>query len=253
MFKHTFFNYTANEAQNILSKSLDFEVVWLETVSSTNDLLRMQLKQKMLKSPKVILTWEQTKGRGQFDRTWHSLNKQCLMMSLCFKITKIPQNISLICGLTVIQVLAEFFPSLDIKIKYPNDIILEDKKLGGILVEIISHGANHYVIIGMGLNWFIPKHSKQFSNAIGLDESIMQLDEDNMFSLIAKILTGWHENTLLCIQHEFKYFMLIWEKSVYKKLQSFTLSNQEKIQGFYSHTIGSNIYINVDNKIVLLN
>lgn len=98
----------------------------------------------------------QTQGRGRFGRNWHSPfgdNIYCSSRwNLNGDLSRL-SGLSLITSLAVLATVNEFSPSADIKIKWPNDILWNGKKLCGSLIEIIaeSHG-NAQVIIGIGLN-----------------------------------------------------------------------------------------------------
>jgi BirA family biotin operon repressor/biotin-[acetyl-CoA-carboxylase] ligase len=98
----------------------------------------------------------QTHGRGSFGRQWHSpfgdniycssrWNLQCDLAKL--------SGLSLITSLAVLASLKQLNQNKEIKIKWPNDILWNDKKLCGSLIEIIAEtNGNAQVIIGIGLN-----------------------------------------------------------------------------------------------------
>lgn len=98
----------------------------------------------------------QTQGRGRFGRNWHSPfgeNIYCSSRwSLQGDLTKL-SGLSLVTSLAIVTTLKEFNDSAPIKIKWPNDILWNDKKLCGSLIEIIAESnATAQIIIGIGLN-----------------------------------------------------------------------------------------------------
>lgn len=127
------------------------KILELKKISSTND----YLKDNYLYLPNFICVRanEQTKGRGQYNRTWISKKKQNLTFSLLLKDMPYNQidtvkswvNKSIIQLLNVHNIKATF--------KEPNDIYVDDKKIAGILIETKS-GVNRfsYIVIGIGLN-----------------------------------------------------------------------------------------------------
>jgi len=90
----------------------------------------------------VIVADEQMKGRGRLDREWIS-PAGGLYFSAVFKNRN---DISLLAGVAVAKALQEF--GINAKIKWPNDILVKEKKLAGILVEIFKR----YAVVGIGVN-----------------------------------------------------------------------------------------------------
>lgn len=98
----------------------------------------------------LCLAKEQTEGRGRQGKLWHSPKNNNLYFSLlwphhCSKLA----GLSLVVGLSLAQTLKRLYPLPALKLKWPNDLYYEEKKLAGILIE--SPRASH-LIIGIGLN-----------------------------------------------------------------------------------------------------
>ncbi len=99
----------------------------------------------------------QTSGKGRFQREWISPKNQCLTISVILDPDRSTHDIR--CALTQIAALAirttfkEF--SIDATLKWPNDVLINNKKAAGILAESISGT----IILGMGLNVNMPKDS----------------------------------------------------------------------------------------------
>ncbi|WP_298623567.1 biotin--[acetyl-CoA-carboxylase] ligase [uncultured Legionella sp.] len=98
----------------------------------------------------------QTHGRGRFGRQWYSPFGENIYCSsrwnLNCDLSRL-SGLSLITSLAVLNTLTQFIPTDDVKIKWPNDILWGNKKLCGILIEIIAESnGNAQVIIGIGLN-----------------------------------------------------------------------------------------------------
>lgn len=101
----------------------------------------------------LIIAKEQTGGKGRFDRTFVS-DKGGLYFSLIVKTDKKPIEIidyPIRVGQVVKKAIDELY-KVDCEIKEPNDVLLEKKKICGILMEAIPHDDNLFVIIGVGLN-----------------------------------------------------------------------------------------------------
>lgn len=116
-----------------------------EQLNSTNDYLKQNYQS--YNNEDVILAIKQTAGRGRFTRVWESSSD--LTFSILFKNSS--ANHSLITPLSIINALKKL--GYNALIKWPNDIYLNSKKLGGILSECIYDGSNILCqIIGIGLN-----------------------------------------------------------------------------------------------------
>jgi BirA family biotin operon repressor/biotin-[acetyl-CoA-carboxylase] ligase len=104
----------------------------------------------------AIAAERQTAGRGRLGRIWYSDAGASLTFSLLWRFPSgtYPGGLSLAAGVAVAEVLqAMGVPG--IALKWPNDVLLEGRKLGGILVEMVS-GAPDAAVIGVGLNLSLP-------------------------------------------------------------------------------------------------
>ncbi len=131
------------------------EVIFYEiaTTESTNDLSKKLLPQLNKEALTVVYTWDQTGGRGQYGKSWSSTRKD-ITASFCFFIPSQNLDIALLVrpGAEAVVALAN---SLGIKkphIKWPNDVLVEHKKIAGILCETVPLGSSTGVILGIGLN-----------------------------------------------------------------------------------------------------
>ena len=129
-----------------------FTVEVLPQIDSTNSELMRCAKAGQLE-PVLLVTEQQTAGRGRLGRQWHSGAVTAgALPSLTFSLglPLAPQSwsgLSLAVGLSVAQSLHG-----DLRLKWPNDIWLQNRKLGGILIETGSFGDVRYVVIGVGIN-----------------------------------------------------------------------------------------------------
>lgn len=121
-------------------------------LDSTNEFLRKHCSS--LADYSVIWTDEQTHGRGRFIRAWNSVPSQDLTFSILLPLTsleqKLRQNITQIAALSVAQLLEVY--GLKPSVKWPNDVLVQGKKISGILCEVVESNKNVYGILGIGLN-----------------------------------------------------------------------------------------------------
>lgn len=134
-------------------------LLFLTEVESTNTYAMEMLRNVNLIEGTVIHTDNQTKGRGQRGSLWNSEIAANITASVVLKphflSTEKTFYLSKISALAVYDVLTEILPKsqYDIKIKWPNDILVNKKKIAGILIENTYQNSNiAYSIIGVGIN-----------------------------------------------------------------------------------------------------
>lgn len=103
----------------------------------------------------VIFTDHQTGGRGQYDRTWESNSGQNLTFSMIFRprTTDGFHVLTMACALAVVEQMNDYSEHPCARIKWPNDVLLNDKKVAGLLTEAVFLGNKlEHLVIGIGLN-----------------------------------------------------------------------------------------------------
>lgn len=128
-----------------------FTVEVLPSIDSTNTEL-MRRARSCLLAPVLLAAEEQTAGRGRMGKAWHSRAGQSLTFSLALPLAPASWlGLSLAVGVSLAESLHP-----DLRLKWPNDLWWQQRKLGGILVETASRGDDaaglRTVVIGVGLN-----------------------------------------------------------------------------------------------------
>ena len=133
-------------------------------VRSTNDTALKLIKKKILE-PTLIISEDQTNGRGRVGKKWVS-KKGNLFISLFFKFDQRKINFKQFATLNAFlmkKVISKMIPK-KIKIKWPNDLLINKKKFCGILQEVIKFDNYYYLIVGIGLNTNIEPQNKSFKS-----------------------------------------------------------------------------------------
>ena len=137
--------------EEIILKDLNLDKFDLKThqlIDSTND------ECKRISSNKDILVVtadKQTKGKGRKGKKWHSPEGN-ISLSIAFADIELDVPISIATGILVKDALTEVFNLSSIKLKWPNDLVFEKKKIGGILVEKEVFANYTKAIVGIGIN-----------------------------------------------------------------------------------------------------
>ena len=134
-------------------KLLDF-AYYYNTIDSTNTEAK-RLALKGLNQQGIIVSAEQTAGKGRLGRTWESKKSEGLWMSLLLgpKVTISAAPVLTLVAATAMCEALIALTNLDVKIKWPNDLVIDQKKVCGILTEMSSElNQLHYVVLGIGVN-----------------------------------------------------------------------------------------------------
>lgn len=140
----------------ILNIIIVLNIIKLSAIDSTNSYLKKLAKETLLKDETVVLTNRQLSGRGQMGNGWLSREGQSLTFSMFkhFKNLEIEQQFMI--SMAVSLGILEGLKALDIPkmtIKWPNDILSANHKIGGILIENVLEGTSvKCSIIGIGIN-----------------------------------------------------------------------------------------------------
>ena len=124
---------------------------------------------KLIRSEKCLLglvsTNSQIKGRGTMGKEWISC-KGKIFISIFFKVNIIKLKIEnyLIINTKIIKKILNEYTKKIIKIKKPNDLLIDGKKICGILQEVVSHKKEKYLITGIGINTKISPLNKDFKS-----------------------------------------------------------------------------------------
>ncbi|MGN7811482.1 biotin--[acetyl-CoA-carboxylase] ligase [Flavobacterium sp. 22076] len=132
------------------------KLIKLDAIDSTNDFLKSMSSQDEQENFTVVTAENQTKGKGQMGAVWKSETGKNLIMSVLVKDFLFDNekvfNLNIIVSLSVLEVLKSLnIP--DLCIKWPNDIMSYNKKIGGILIENTLKSDGRIVsVVGIGLN-----------------------------------------------------------------------------------------------------
>lgn len=199
-----------------------------EELSSTNDYLKELLsKVKPLEPYTVIMTKNQTAGKGQRGNVWKTESDQNLTASflLCPKNLPLFKQflLTIVSSLAVFDTIKDLLPTKNIHIKWPNDILIENKKVAGILIENkISKNNIKHSIVGIGIN----VKQQNFPQEIAYKAtSLFLMDSYHQFDIlyIAK-----------CIQDRLKYYVELMKDNEDKLLNLYNsfLFNRERERAY---------------------
>jgi len=146
--------------------------------------------------PCLLVAEQQTHGRGRLGRAWHSTRGASLTFSLAMPLQISDwSGLSLAVGVALADALEPLEGSLDaaprLGLKWPNDLWLDGRKLGGVLIETVPAGEHRMVVVGVGLNIAPIQLESQAALSSGfacMQELLPQVSGPQVLALIAKPL-----------------------------------------------------------------
>jgi BirA family biotin operon repressor/biotin-[acetyl-CoA-carboxylase] ligase len=212
---------------------------YFDEISSTMDMGKNLLKDN--NDFTIVVAEKQTKGRGRFDRFWYS-HKGGIYFTYSMK-PNIPityvSKIVLLFAVAIADTLNELF-NVDAKIKWPNDIIINNKKVCGILTEMTAElDKIKQINVGIGIN-VNNEINKKIENAISLKEVLDQhIDRKVLFKKLLENI----ENELSKVKSD-----SVLDK--YKHLLS-TLNKRVSIKTIDDNIVGTAIDISPDGALLV--
>ncbi|OFV34125.1 biotin--[acetyl-CoA-carboxylase] ligase [Neisseria sp. HMSC15G01] len=129
-----------------------------ECSSSNDEIMALARQSADLAHKALCVAHFQTKGRGRQGRSWVNRQGECLMFSLGWAFDK-PQyelgSLALVVALACRRAFADI--GLDVNIKWPNDLVVANDKLAGVLIETTRVENKTVAVIGIGINFVLPK------------------------------------------------------------------------------------------------
>ncbi|XKE82321.1 biotin--[acetyl-CoA-carboxylase] ligase [Oceanobacillus kapialis] len=223
--KHFSENVSANTLKWGLNTSwLGKEIIHKSTVSSTQ-LVAHEAARTNAAHGTVIIADEQSSGRGRMDRVWHSKKGKGIWMSVILR-PEIPPymapQLTLMTATAIADVLDQY-DGINPKIKWPNDILIENKKVAGILTEMQAEQDRiQYVVIGMGLN--VNQADNELPDAIHYRATSLRKETANEWQIITLV-----QQILQAMEAQYDTFLKRGFSEIKTKWESYGFRIGEKI------------------------
>ena len=195
-------------------ENIDFYL--LDTVDSTNTFA----KEKLLnKDYLVVISEQQTAGRGRQGKEWYSPNAGNIYMTIKFR-DKNPAPLSLIIGLLISEAMDSVSgQKINACLKWPNDLLINKKKICGILIESEMNADEVEFIVGIGINYALPKKESWWGE---IGELADILPREKLMNSILQNIINYKENG-------YKNWKDAWEKRcMHIGIELKALSNNQK-------------------------
>lgn len=196
------------------TKKIGNELTYVESTDSTQRIAREKVAASVAEGH-VIIANEQTKGRGRLGRTWYTTRDTSIAMSIILRPIIPPEHAPQLTLLTAVAVVRaiEKTTALQCDIKWPNDILINNKKVVGILTEMQAEADMvTAVMVGIGVNVNeqlrdIQDDITHIATSLALEKGV----EISRAQLIASILAEFEQLYYLFLKEGFSVIRPLWE------------------------------------------
>ncbi|MGJ5643450.1 biotin--[acetyl-CoA-carboxylase] ligase [Formosa sp. S-31] len=203
-------------------------IIKLDAIDSTNTFLKQLSSCELLPDYTVVTAKHQYLGRGQMGTVWESEPSKNLMFSVFKDVAFLPLERHFYISMATAIAIYKAFKKMmlpKVRIKWPNDILSENKKLCGVLIEnVIKQGGLRDTILGMGINVNqtdfsnLPK-ANSIINTIGVH---YELDE-----VLQYVLVELKETFSILENEQYELIKMEYERVLFKKNKPSTFKNAE--------------------------
>jgi BirA family transcriptional regulator, biotin operon repressor / biotin---[acetyl-CoA-carboxylase] ligase len=199
------------------TKYIGRKIEYLPSCHSTNDYALELIKKTVIENGTIVITDNQTGGRGQRGNSWESQAGKNITCTIIYKPEQIKAAnqflLNILLSTSIFKTVSSYGVK-DLKIKWPNDIYAGKKKLGGVLIESMLLGSNiENSIIGIGLN--INQEHFQMEGPTSLRNIIgKELSKD---LILVKLLECFEENIEIFKKEGIDQFKIEYLKNLFQK------------------------------------
>jgi BirA family transcriptional regulator, biotin operon repressor / biotin---[acetyl-CoA-carboxylase] ligase len=223
--------------RTLKTKFIGKKIHYFDCLASTMD-LAMQLGMQEAPNGTLVLAESQTRGQGRLGRSWFSPKYKGIYLSLILRPKILPAAspiLTLMSAVSICEAVKEVI-GLDVQIKWPNDILIHNKKLAGILTEMNAEMDKvNFVVIGIGINVNNDKKSL-VAQATSLKEE--RGEGLNRIALLQELLNRIENNYLLLESKG--------GQQIIDKWRSFSLTLGKRVKVYYQNKHLEGLALDID-------
>lgn len=217
----------ASPINNIIGTPL----IEIDSVASTNNYAMQLVHNGLAQHGTAIFAHEQTAGKGQRDRQWHSGVGENIILSVILNTSGLQVSSQFLLSMTAAIALYDFFNSYAIdetSVKWPNDLYWRDRKAGGILIENVFSGKEwQWAVVGIGININQVVFNEEVANAV----SLKQITGKNYkpIELAKKLCSKLQEKYEVLLTGDSGAIAVAYNNVLYKKGKTVTLKKNSVV------------------------
>ncbi|HKM29834.1 MAG TPA: biotin--[acetyl-CoA-carboxylase] ligase [Bacilli bacterium] len=227
-----------------------YKIIEFQSLPSTN--LYIKENYRSLANKTVVMANHQTAGRGRRGRVWQDSDDLLFSILLKKNLPESITNLSLLMAASLYKTLIKKVEN--VTIKWPNDILVNGKKLAGILLEsVINAGKTEYVVIGVGIN----TNTEEIDASLQDKATSLYLETKakvNKKELLRKIIRGFSEEYKLYNEGKSDYLQICrHHSSVIGREVTIIINNAQKTAKIVDILSNGNISLMVDDQQIEMN
>lgn len=201
--------------KNLHTKIIGREIIALECTTSTMDIAK-QLLNNSVKEGTVIFAEQQTKGRGRSGKMWFCPKSKGLLLTIVLRPAIPPEKSYFLIGFSAVaavQTIRDMF-KLPVEIDWPNDLVINKKKLGGIVIETQNEtGKDIDYIVGIGINVNLNKKELPLRvdkpvTSLAIEKETF-IDRTKLAMALLQNLDSWY---LILKEERYEYIVEEWQE-----------------------------------------
>lgn len=201
--------------KGLKTKFIGSTVVTYEQTTSTMDIAK-KLARTRFKNGMVIFTEEQTRGRGRSGHNWSCEKYKGLLFTVLIRLNIQPDHLCLLTGTIAVSITETIRETLKLpaEIKWPNDVLVYGKKVGGVLVELEKGAEKQPVfLIGIGLNVNseekdLPKQTRLPATSLAIEKQEL-IDRIALATALLQDIDKWY---LILRDEHYRYITEQWKE-----------------------------------------
>jgi BirA family biotin operon repressor/biotin-[acetyl-CoA-carboxylase] ligase len=200
---------------NLRTDIIGREIITLERTASAMDVAKKMLKEGAIEGTTIFVE-EQTQGRGRTGKEWFCKSGKGLLLTVVLRPAIQPENsyiLMVFTAVAIVQTIRDMF-KLPVEIDWPNDLVINKKKLGGIIVETQDHTeqSKNY-IVGIGINVNLKKHElpeqiDQPATSLTIEKEAF-IDRTNFAKALLQNLDSWY---LILEDERYEHIIEKWQE-----------------------------------------
>ncbi len=183
---------------NLRTNIIGRKIITLEQTASTMDVAKEMLKDGAIEGTTIFVE-EQTQGRGRTGKEWSCKKGKGLLLTVILRPAIQPEKsyfLMVFTAVAIVKTIRDMF-KLPVEIDWPNDLVINKKKLGGVIVEAQNHtGKSNDYIVGIGINvnlkkHELPEHIDQPATSLTIEKETF-IDRTNFARALLQNLDSWY-------------------------------------------------------------
>ena len=200
---------------NLRTNIIGREIITLEQTASTMDIAREMLKEGAIEGTTIFVE-EQTQGRGRTGKEWSCKKGKGLLLTVILRPVIQPEKsyfLIVFTAVAIVKTIRDMF-KLPVEIDWPNDLVINKKKLGGVMVETQNHtGKPNDYVVGIGINVNLKKHElpediNQPATSLTIEKEAF-IDRTSFARALLQNLDSWY---LILKDERYEYIVEKWEE-----------------------------------------